>query len=99
MGEALPRALIEAQSCGVPVLTTNCGGAEEVVLDSGTGFVVDAQCYSDFQTCLERLCADRVLREEMGSRARRHVVQNFSLEASDSRVIQIYQSCDSSSRA
>ena len=37
--EGLPNTLIEAQACGVPVVTTDAGGSKETLIDGVTGFV------------------------------------------------------------
>ena len=37
--EGLPNTLIEAQACGVPVVTTDAGGSRETLIDGVTGFV------------------------------------------------------------
>ena len=39
-GEGLPRAVMEAMSCGTPTIVTTTGGGKEVVVDGTTGFVV-----------------------------------------------------------
>jgi glycosyltransferase involved in cell wall biosynthesis len=38
--DSLPRALLEAQAAGVPIVTTNTTGCPEVVTDGETGHVV-----------------------------------------------------------
>gem|GEM_PF-1628863 len=40
--EGLPNVLIEAQSMGVPVISTNAGGARETFLEGKTGRMVDS---------------------------------------------------------
>lgn len=46
--EGLPNVLIEAQAVGVPVVTTNAGGASETLRDKVTGWVLekDDSCYA-----------------------------------------------------
>ena len=39
--EGLPNVLIEAQAFGVPVVTTDAGGAREVILEEQSGWVVE----------------------------------------------------------
>jgi len=40
--EGLPNVLIEAQAFGVPVITTDAGGARDTIVEGVSGFVVDA---------------------------------------------------------
>jgi len=40
--EGLPNVLIEAQAMGVPVVTTDVGGASETFIDGVTGHLVSA---------------------------------------------------------
>jgi glycosyltransferase involved in cell wall biosynthesis len=39
--EGTPNALLEASALGVPVVTTNAGGAREAVVEGVTGYIVD----------------------------------------------------------
>ena len=40
-GEGLPRTILEAMSCGRPVITTNWPGCREPIVDGENGFLVD----------------------------------------------------------
>ena len=51
--EGLPNVLIEAQSMGVPVISTNAGGANETFLDKVTGVLVDS---SEPEIIAEAVC-------------------------------------------
>jgi len=46
--EGLPNSLLEAQSIGVPIVTSRAGGAPEAILDGVTGIVVDDPQPSNF---------------------------------------------------
>ena len=37
--EGLPNVVIEAQSCGIPVLSTNAGGSRECIIEGETGLI------------------------------------------------------------
>ena len=41
--EGLPNVLIEAQAFGVPVITTNAGGASDTIIDGETGHIVEGE--------------------------------------------------------
>ncbi|HJW11931.1 MAG TPA: glycosyltransferase, partial [Albitalea sp.] len=79
--EGLPIVILEAQSCGVPVITSARGGATEGIVDGVTGY---AHPEGDAQALAERL--DTLLRDDalaaaMGQAARRHAVERFDIGA------------------
>ena len=75
--DSLPRALLEAQSAGLPAVTTDTTGCPEIVRDGITGLVVpyEAAAMAD---AIRRLMADSQLRSEMGRQAREWIRKNFS---------------------
>ena len=78
--EGLPNVLIEAQAMGVPVISTDAGGASETFIDGVSGILVrDASAKNIAQAAYEVLSEDKFL-EEGPSRARAHADKYFSLE-------------------
>lgn len=51
--EAIPTTLLEAMACGLPAVTSDIGGCEDLVFDHDTGFRVNPEAPQEF--------ADRVL--------------------------------------
>lgn len=41
--EGLPVSMMQAQSAGIPIVSTNVGGVSEIVIENETGFLVSAQ--------------------------------------------------------
>jgi len=78
--EGLCIAGLEAMSCGLPVVTTQCGGPEEYVVDGETGYVVDEDNADRFAHRLTQLLADDRRRREFGSRARRRIETEYALD-------------------
>jgi glycosyltransferase involved in cell wall biosynthesis len=79
--EGLPIVILEAQSCGVPVITSARGGATEGIVDGLTGY---AHAEGDVPALAERL--DTLLRDDalaaaMSRAARRHAVERFDIGA------------------
>jgi len=81
--EAAGLVLLEAQACGIPVITYRSGGAPEMVDDGRTGVVVD----EDDVRALAGAIADVIDLSDhewtaMSARARAFVVERRSLAAS-----------------
>lgn len=69
--EGLPMVLIEAQSFGLPIVAFNCKcGPTDVVTDGVDGFLVPEGDIEAFADRLLVLMQDRVLRKNMGRRAK-----------------------------
>jgi len=75
-GFGLPIA--EAMACQTPVVTSEAGSTAEV-LGPG-GIVVPARDPRSLAAAVSSLLQDEILRKEMGSRGREHIVAEFSLE-------------------
>ena len=78
-GESFALVLGEAMSCGVPVVSTNLPGPASVI--GNAGWVVpigDAAAIASAWREMLRLTPDE--RAEYGSRARRRIVENFSIQ-------------------
>lgn len=78
--EGLPNVLIEAQALGVPVITTDAGGAREAVDDGVTGRVVE----DDAPAALAEACELYLLSADRRARARAKgpgfVAERFGLD-------------------
>ena len=48
--EGLPNVIIEAQGFGVPVISTNAGGANETIIDGETGYIVESHDPNDLSS-------------------------------------------------
>jgi glycosyltransferase involved in cell wall biosynthesis len=77
--EGTPVSLIHAGAVGVPSVATAVGGVSEVVLQDG-GVLVERDDIEGFARGLRRLAEDPALREQLGKRAREHVLASFAAE-------------------
>lgn len=66
--EGLCIAALEAMACGVPVVSTRCGGPEDFVHPGITGELV-AQNADDFALVIKSLCIDREKRNQLATAA------------------------------
>jgi asparagine synthase (glutamine-hydrolysing) len=77
--EGLCIAALEAMACGVPVVSTRCGGPEEFVIDERTGTLVDADPQA-MARAIAAIVTNPAEREKMGQAARRLVEEQYSAE-------------------
>jgi glycosyltransferase involved in cell wall biosynthesis len=66
--EGLCLAALEAMACGVPLLTTPCGGPEELVADGRCGVVVEPRP-EEMADAIVALCSDRSRRKRLANGA------------------------------
>lgn len=83
--------LVEAQACGLPVITSKVGGVPEVVRDGETGFLVTSKDVGAFRDNLIRLLSDHDLRSSMGKQARWMVEQTLDQRVLNRRLLAIYE--------
>ncbi len=79
--EASPVSILEALSCGVPVVAAQVGSVPETVLHDETGLLFAPGDADDFATQTLKLFHDRPLRERLGAQGRQRVVEHRSLAA------------------
>ena len=80
LSEGISNAVLEAMSCGLPVVTTDCGGIREAVTNNVEGFVVPLRDPVVLARSVKILAENQDLRKKMGIAARQRVLKEFSLE-------------------
>lgn len=74
--EGGPVTILEAMSCGVPVITSNVGHVPEVIRDGETGFVCGTRIVSEYVNALQALRMNPKLVAQVTREARAFVEQN-----------------------
>jgi len=83
--EGLPMVLLEAQACGLPIVSFNCEtGPAEIVIDNENGFLIDCFDIEKMAQKICLLCSDYDLRTKFGKNAVENV-RKFSPEAINSK--------------
>jgi phosphatidylinositol alpha-1,6-mannosyltransferase len=76
--EGLGIVYLEAQACGIPVVTGRSGGAPEAVVDGETGLVVDGHRTAEVAGALADLLEDPVRRKAMGMAGRVFIERTYA---------------------
>ena len=88
--EGLPNALLEAMACGCCCLASDAGGIPEVIDHGVNGFILSRSKLEYLGAAiLEFLELDRQTREKLAIKSRDRILQEFSLEAEQARLIQL----------
>ena len=74
--EGLPTAIIEAMSCGLPVIATKIGGIPEIVKDNVNGFLYEAGNVDELTECIARMETDEKLRQVLAQEAIKYAKLN-----------------------
>ena len=77
--EGLSRVIIEAMAAGKPVVATRCGGPEELVINSETGYLVPINDANAIAQRLSYLLDHPECAQEMGQRGRKKAEINFTM--------------------
>jgi glycosyltransferase involved in cell wall biosynthesis len=81
--EGLCIAALEAMACGIPIVSTKCGGPEDYVTSGITGEIAE-HCPVDFANKIESICLDRRRRDNLSVSAINWVENHASKNASSS---------------
>jgi glycosyltransferase involved in cell wall biosynthesis len=88
--DILPNVLKEAMAIGVPVVTTNVAGIEELIENEVSGLLTPPCEPRALARALERLLQDAPLRDRLTSNARRMVEQRFDMRTSFVRLKDLF---------
>lgn len=89
--EGLPISIIEAMRAGLPVIATNVGGVNELIVDGEHGFLIERNEKSLLKTRLRQLLSDEVLRAKMGNNSERHFLRYFTFSPMYQKTLFVYE--------
>lgn len=90
-GEGIPKVLIEAASCGKPIITTDTPGCREIVNNKVNGFLIDVNNAEQLADKVIQLINSPELGVKMGQEGRKMVCNHFSSEKVIEHTLSVYK--------
>ena len=88
--EGLPNILLESMVLGKPVIASRIDGITEVVTNNINALLFNPGDEDELSEAIQRLIRDRNFADKLGANARKHVVNNFSIEKSVQKTTELY---------
>lgn len=92
VAEGLANSVVEAASCGLPVIAFSCEGMKEIVEPGVNGFVVPVGDIENMKEKVQYLVDYPEERKQMGANGRQRAVKNFDERVWVSLMIEKYKS-------
>jgi glycosyltransferase involved in cell wall biosynthesis len=89
--DTFPNLLLEAQSCGVPIVAWDVGGVAETFNDHESGYLVGSTFKEAIQAS-EAIITDDCKRQEFSEKARANVIEKFSYPVIAKQYLHAYSS-------
>lgn len=90
-GEGTPVSVMEAMSCGLPIVATRVGGIPDIVLHNQTGLLVDKGDIQGLAEALIALLGNPDLMARFTQAARMFAWEHFDGEKSADRLVRLYK--------
>ena len=84
--DGLPNVIMEAMSQELPVVASDAGAIDEIVVDGATGRLVPTEDPAAVAEALAELIRDPTRRQAMGQAGRRRILERFAFEAGIARM-------------
>lgn len=90
-GEGVPKSLLEAAACGLPIITTHNVGCRDVVEDGVNGILIAPRDANGLAMAIDLLAGDADLRARLGRAGRMKMEKDFGLENVVAKTLQFYE--------
>jgi len=91
ISEGMSNTILEAMSCGLPVVATDVGGNPEIIIDNVTGRLVQSDNVEELADILTFLFDHPDQLQVMGRSSRKHIEDNYSIQTMINNYERLYQ--------
>ena len=96
--ETFGRTIVEAMLAEKPVVSTRCGGPEEIIIDGVTGLLVSVNAPQELAGAILRILRDKDLAEKMGREGKKRAEICYSMQSYARDIQDIIEECISENR-
>lgn len=89
--EGVPISMLEAAATGLPLIVTPVGGIPSVLSDGEHAIFVQPGDRDALVNAISRLAKTPVLRAKLGTAARKHVLEQYGIEQTASKYLNLYR--------
>jgi len=91
--EGLPGVILEALSCGIPVVTSNVGGIGEAIENGYNGYCLNGFDVKDYVRHMDEVTSSPTVREKFKKNGKTTVGEKFLLPVIAGKFMGFYKSC------
>lgn len=88
--EGVPKSLIEASACGLPIITTDSVGCRDTVINKKNGYIVNPHSPGEIAKALRKLIENPEKRYKMGLKSRQIAEKEYDVNTVAQKHLEIY---------
>jgi glycosyltransferase involved in cell wall biosynthesis len=93
--DGIPNVMVEAMSCGLPVVSTDISGIPEIISNGENGVLVEPEDASALADSMQKICTDRAFAERLSKAGLKTAQENFNGKASAGKLYQLFETVSS----
>ena len=90
LSEGMSNVLLEAMSCGLPVVATSVGGNSDLIKDRYNGILIEPRDSMKLSAAFLELLENEELAKKLGKEARKAVEENYSMDHVVDKYVELY---------
>lgn len=92
--EGFPNVVLEGAAMGLPCIVTDINGANEIIIDKGTGRIIPPNDIMALKKAMEEIINDPSISREMGIKARKRIISRYDHKKVRKALLNFYNSMD-----
>ena len=90
--EGLPSVILEAMSCGLPIIATDVRGNRDLIINGENGIIVPPKEPKKLAEAINSLLEDEKLMEYLGKNARDTIIKKYTWDIVAKKMLKCYES-------